>query len=597
MKQDNLVLYLFAFMVVVSTFLVQSKKNMASADITEDEIMKHIRFLSHDKRAGRYPGSVGSKDVIAYLVGEFKSYGLKPGLKNSYIQSFDITTGIDLGTENTLTINGDSLILETDYIPLGFSANTSAVGNAVFAGYGFNIDNGNLQWNDYQNLNVKENWVVVMRHGPEKDNVHSEFAPHSSLQKKVLVARDNGAIGVIFISQIGDEELQPKRFKQGQKNSGIPVIHLSNIVSEKLLKKYGWSRESIQKTMDRSRAPAGFKMTGVTISANIDLKETKTRAANVVAELRSGNRKHRDEYVLVGAHFDHIGMGGHGSGSRKPEKLAIHPGANDNASGTAGLLELAQKLASNRSRIKRSVLFVGFDAEEKGLLGAKHFVKNSPVDLENIITMINMDMIGRIKDSTAMVGGVGTSPVFKPLLDSLSKNRSFSLSMSKPGFGPSDHAAFYSENIPVLFFFSGFDDDYHTPNDVWKHINIKGQKDLVSLIYDVTYHLGRTRTPPLFSESGPKEPQMSVPKLRVTLGIMPSYTSTEIGLEIDAISKSDGPAAKAGLQRGDIIKSINNKTINNIYEYMERLGNLKPGDTVPVLVVRKEKELSFDVTF
>ena len=166
---------------------------------------------------------------------------------------------------------------------------------------------------------------------------------------------------------------------------------------------------------------------------------------------------------MVGAHFDHIGMGGDGSGSRKPNENAVHPGADDNASGIAGLLELAQKLTAFKSRLKRSILLIGFDAEEKGLQGARHFTEHPTVDLANIITMINMDMIGRMKDSSATAGGVGTSPMFKPLLDSLSRNRGFNLNMTLPGFGPSDHAAFYARDVPVLFFFSGFHNEYHTP--------------------------------------------------------------------------------------------------------------------------------------
>ena len=184
-----------------------------------------------------------------------------------------------------------------------------------------------------------------------------------------------------------------------------------------------------------------------------------------------------------------------------------------------------------------------------------------------------MDMIGGMEDSTVIVGGVGTSSSFDPLLDSLKRSRNIKISMNKPGFGLSDHAAFYSENIPVLFFFSGFDNEYHTPNDTWKNINLKGTENIVSLVYDVIFHVNRMSNPPVFNQSGPKQAQTSAPKrFNVTLGIMPSYGNVEAGLEVDAISRIDGPAATAGIKPGDVITSINGKGINDIYEYMDRLG-------------------------
>ena len=241
---------------------------------------------------------------------------------------------------------------------------------------------------------------------------------------------------------------------------------------------------------------------------------------------------------------------------------------------------------------------VGFDAEEKGLLGSKYFVENPPVRLKNIVSMINMDMIGGIKDSTVNIGGVGTSPTFRPMLDSLKTVYPLKFSISTQGLGPSDHASFYSKDIPVLFFFSGFHDEYHTPEDTWKNINLKGEKNLLDLIYDVIYNISRANTSPVFSKAGPQtRPGSTNMSLRVTLGIMPSYNSTNEGLEIDDISKKDGPAARAGMKKGDVIKSINQKPIKNIYEYMDRLGELKKGMVVPVGVERNGKTLTLSVTF
>ena len=598
MNENNRTIYLFSIILVVGLSLVQIKKSNLSHDITENEIMDHIRYLSHQDRGGRYPGTRESKDVIAYLTKELKSYGIKPGAGSSYVQPFNIKTGIRLVNNNYAVINKDTLSPFKDYTPLFFSSSGVVSGPLVFAGYGFNINNEEIKWNDYKDVDVTGKWVMVMRHGPERGNQNSGFSPHMPLHKKMLVARDQGAIGIIFISQIEDENLYPLSYVPGYNNDGLPSIHLSNKTADQLLKKLGWSRKSLQETMNRSLESIAFDIKRTVLKISIDLEITKSRAANVVGKIKSGNRKYRDEYIVIGAHFDHLGYGGAGSGSRTANIEALHPGANDNASGTAGLLELAQKLSSNKSRLKRSILLVGFDAEEKGLLGSKYFVENPPVRLKNIVSMINMDMIGGIKDSTVNIGGVGTSPTFRPLLDSLKTVYPLKFSISTQGLGPSDHASFYSKDIPVLFFFSGFHDEYHTPEDTWKNINLKGEKDLLDLIYDVIYNISRANTPPVFSKAGPQtRPGSTNMSLRVTLGIMPSYNSTNEGLEIDDISKKDGPAARAGMKKGDVIKSINQKPIKNIYEYMDRLGELKKGMVVPVGVERNGKTLTLSVTF
>jgi len=596
MNQDKQSIYVFLFLFIIGFFLIIKRSTGPSSEITEEDLMDHIRYLSHPNREGRIPGSRGSKDVVSYLVKNFKSYGLKPGNRESFVQPFDIKTGIELDGENLLMINNDSLFAGKDYIPLSFSASGFVTGEVVFAGYGFNISDDNLEWNDYSKLDVAGKWVVVMRHSPERNNQHSLYSSHSSLHKKMLVARDAGAIGVVFISQIEDEELYPLKYAAEYNNVGIPAIHLSNSRADKFFKNLGWSRKKIQEKMNKTLQPLSFEINNVVIASHININPTTTRAANVIATIRSGNRKYRDEYIVIGAHFDHLGKGGVGSGSREPNSEETHPGANDNASGIAGLLELAQKLAAKKNKLKRSILFIAFDAEEKGLLGSKKFIESSEVDLGKITSMVNMDMIGRMKDSTATVGGVGTSPSFSRLIDSLKINRPFKLIMNNPGFGPSDHAVFYANDIPVLFFFTGFHDEYHTPKDTWKLINLPGTKNLVDLIYDIVVHLARSNERLVFSESGPKTGQMGAPKsFKVTLGIMPSYGSEKEGVEVAGISNLEGPAAEAGVKKGDVIKSINDKTIKNIYEYMDRLSELKSGMGVPLTLERNGKTITLQV--
>jgi len=603
MNKNSNSLYTYIFIVILGLTMIQMKnfgtfRSGSSPAITENDIMDHIRYLSHKDRVGRYPGTRGSKDVISYLIRQFKSFGVKPGgVNGSFVQPFNITDGIELGKNNSMIINGNNLVTEQDYIPLWFSGNETVSASAVFTGYGFSINEKELKWNDYSGLDVAGKWVIVMRHSPERNNQHSLYTPHSGLHKKMLVARDKGAIGIIYVSQIEDDDLYPLKYRAGFSNAGIPAIHLSNEMADKLFKSVGTTRKDIQNNMNKSLKTVSFKLP-VIINASVELNPIQTRGANVVGLIQSGNRKYRNEYVVIGAHFDHLGMGGAGTGSRKPDTTGIHSGADDNASGTSGLLEIAHKLVSQKSRLKRSIILIGFDAEEKGLLGAKYFVENPLIDLKKIVTMINLDMIGRMKDSSITVGGVGTSSMFEPLLKRKSIGRNFTINMTKPGYGPSDHAAFYSKDIPVLFFFTGFHNEYHTPDDSWKLINLKGEKDILDLVYEITFDISRLPERPAFSEAGPKVGRMQRnTKFKVTFGIIPSYGSAKKGLEVDGISKADGPAAKAGILKGDVIKSMDGKPINDIYEFMDRLEELEPGMTIMVLIDRDGDEMTLPVTF
>ncbi len=350
--------------------------------------------------------------------------------------------------------------------------------------------------------------------------------------------------------------------------------------------------------MNRNLKSESFEIPGITVSASVELKNVYSRAANVIGQIVSRNHRYRDEYIVIGAHFDHLGYGGPGSGSLKPDTNAIHNGANDNASGTSGLLELAHKIQSNRQLLKRSVLFIAFDAEEKGLLGSKYFIANPTIEKKNIVTMINMDMIGKMKDSTAIIGGVGTSPRFESLLDSLSKISKLKLEYDKAGYGPSDHASFYSENIPVLFFFTGdYSNHYHLPEDDWQGINAAGERQILDIIYRTVIDLSRDTSKPSFTIAGPKKRPTQRSNQKVKLGIMPYYGGTIEGLKIDKIYDPNGPAAKAGIRSGDIIKSINKKSIKDIYEYMKRMEEIKPGQSVPFDIKRDGKIIMLTVRF
>lgn len=319
----------------------------------------------------------------------------------------------------------------------------------------------------------------------------------------------------------------------------------------------------------------------------------KIKIPNVVGMVPGTTLK--DEYIVIGAHFDHLGYGGAHSGSLEMNSSAIHNGADDNASGIAGMLELASKLSSERKKIKRSLIFIAFNAEEQGIFGSKYFVKNSPVNTSNIITMINLDMIGRLNNLSLNISGTGTSPLFNNILDKISKKHYLNINKNPEGFGPSDHSSFYSNNIPVLFFFTGGHSDYHKPSDDWNKINSSGQKKIVDMIYDVVLEIDNNTKRPKFTEAGPKS--MASPgrvKLKVTFGFMPSYSSTGKGLGVDGV-RTEGPAGKAGLVKGDIILEINGEVVKDIYAYMGILEKLKPGESSEVKVLRNNNEITLTI--
>ena len=567
-----------------------------NSEITAGEILDHIRVLSADEMKGRYPGTEESHKAADYIIEQMRKSGVQPGGTNGFRQEFDFVADIELGKSNTLTINKYSFAVKEDFIPLGFSESGIAEASVIFAGYGFAIDDS-IKWDNYADVSAEKKWVLILRGGPDGDNPHSDFGPHTALRKKVLVARDKGAKGVLFVSPLdpdSDDELIPLKYDQSFSGAGISAIHISQSVANSILSSSGRTLKKLQDHIGKTQIPNSFSLDNVIVQAEVSLVKEIKQIENIVGWIEGNDPGLNKEFIVIGAHFDHLGFGGEGSGSLMPDTIAVHNGADDNASGTAGLLELGQKLSANRHLLKRSILLLAFNAEEEGTLGAKYFTDSSTVDLESIITMINMDMIGRMRDKKITVGGTGTSPDFETILNSLNENHNLDLKMSPEGFGPSDHSRFYVEDIPVLFFFTGSHEDYHKPGDDWNKINATGEKLVTDFIYDVTLQLANLESKPVFTEAGPKEQSAARRSFKVTFGIIPSYGSQAEGMEIDGVRK-DGPADGAGMLKGDIIIAIEGKTVKDIYDYMYRLGELKKGQSVNVTVRRGEEELELTV--
>ncbi|HDY75040.1 MAG TPA: M28 family peptidase, partial [Candidatus Marinimicrobia bacterium] len=489
---------LFQLLLITCVF-GQNKLSIDSIEITAAEIREHIRFLASDKLKGRYPGSSGFKTALRYIEKGWKKSGLLPAGSRTFKQTFTFADDVSLFGYNRIKIieTKQTFRVNKDFMPLGFSGTGKFQAPVVFAGYGFNTEDS-VSWNDYKNIDVNGKWVMIFRGSPDGSGLHSSYADYLPLRKKYIAARDNGAVGVLFVNRYEDEDqkgLIPLTFSGSSGGEKIAALHISQSLAENLYPGE-LSLKKLQHRLDQNKTSLSF-VTPFSLLANIGLKEKMVTGVNLVGYLPGDGST--DEFIIIGAHLDHLGFGGKKSGSLTPNELAIHNGADDNASGVTGLLELAEKFGNNPGVLKRGLLFIAFDAEEKGLIGSKYFVNNPSREIEKAIVMINMDMVGRMKDSSLSVGGTGTSPVFEPMLDSLQKIHGLMLSYNKGGYGPSDHSSFYTKDSPVLFFFTGGHEDYHKPGDDWEKINADGEKQVLDLVYDVVLDLSNREERPLFT--------------------------------------------------------------------------------------------------
>lgn len=585
----------FRFVTLTILILFSFRGFSQTSEISSKDLHTYVEFLASDSLKGRKPGTTGINVAAKYVRNHFRQAGLKLMFQKGF-QYFEIVTDVQLGSLNKLSFNSFEGILKKDFIPLSFSSNGSFDAPVIFAGYGFDISTDSLNWSDYRGIDVKGKWVMIFRDDPELDNSNSKFIPYSDIRSKVLTAKDQGAAGILMVTPRGvekEDKLMPLVVENNDVTSGLPVINITRETADRILQPSSISCDSLEKIMVRTKVPKSFD-SGTKLKGVTEVIQKREKTSNVVGMLAGSDPVLKDEFIVVGAHYDHLGLGGQGSGSRMPDTVAVHNGADDNASGTAMVMELAKKFGSLKTKPKRSIIFVAFSSEEIGLLGSKYFVNHPPVDIKSMKTMFNYDMVGRFdKEKNAIsVGGTGTSAEADTILKQHEKDLPFTVTHAPDGYGPSDHAAFYGANIPVFYFNSGVHTDYHTPFDDTEKIDFDNMKIIGDFSYNVIMTVGNYPTALVFKESGKKESAgRSGRRLKVTLGIMPDFAGTEKkGLRIDGVTK-DGPADKGGMKKGDIITGINGMTVGNIYEYMSRLQKLKHGMTVNVEVIRDGKNV------
>jgi aminopeptidase YwaD len=587
----------------------QASAQTSTPDITATELREHVKYLASDALEGRGSGAKGNAEAARYIAANLKLWGLKPaGDNGTYLQPFEFVSAVRAGEHNTFVLESSKipegkkvLTVESDFRPFGFSSTGSASAPIVFVGYG--ISAPDKSYDDYAGIDVKDKIVLMLRYAPDGSGPQSEFQKFTSFRIKARSARDKGAAGMILITGPADDpddSLIKLATDQGAGSSGLPAMSMKRSAFEQLLAGSGWTVQSLQDSIRKSRTPHSFEIAGATAKMETEITRIKAHSANVAAFLEGNDPALKNEVIILGAHMDHLGFGGPGSGSMMPDTIAIHNGADDNASGTAALLELAQAFAAKSKENKRTLLFLFFSGEELGTLGSNHYVSKPYFPLTQTVAMLNMDMVGRLQNRALTIGGSGTSSTWGTILPRENADSAFVLTLNPDGFGPSDHSSFYGKDIPVLFFFTGVHDDYHKPSDDWEKINYAGEEKITKFVRRITHDIDTMAVRPPFTRvqvapGGRGNAGGDSRGFTVTLGIVPDVGESTGGMKISGV-RPNGAAEKAGLKTGDVITSIGGKKVLNVYDYMGILGELKAGQEVEVVILRDGVTMTMTAT-
>ena len=575
-------------------------QSVGSADPTR--YLDDVKALTAPTMEGRGDGTKGLTLAARMLEKRYRQLGLKPAGSNSYFQPFTLITGAKLrSSRNRFAVDDAAqkreLKLNQDFVPFSFSSSDSVTAPVVFVGYGATADE--FGYDDYAGVDVKDKIVVALRYEPAgfADKAgNAGLTRHAQLITKAINARNHGAKALVLVNgKLGDgEEDLLTRFGSvsGPENTGIVLVQVKNDAADGWCKSAGKSLADVQGQINHSTKPQSFAFPDTLhMTIHVDIETTRATVNNVLAYLPGKT----DEYVIVGAHYDHLGRGNYDS--LAPSQIGqIHPGADDNASGTAGVLELARMFAPMKGELQRGILFMSFAGEELGLLGSAYWVQHPTLPLDKAVAMLNMDMIGRIKDEKVYIGGVGTGSTLKPVIEHAAAKQNFKVEYSAGGYSASDHTSFVAKHIPVLFFFSGLHSDYHKPSDTWDKINAASAARLVDVVEDAAQQLASAQERPAFVTVMEDKPLSGVggSGYGPYFGSIPDFGQVENGVKFSDV-KPASPAEKAGLKAGDILVQFGDKPIKNLYDFTDALRRSKVGDVVEVTVMRDGKPVKASV--
>ena len=596
-----------------------------SPAITAGDIQTHVEYLASEQLQGRLTGTEGEIKATAYVADHFKKIGLEPGgERGTYFQKFEFTAGIDLGDKNQLSWdNGKTkLELNKDWRPLSFTkTGTINAAEIVFAGYGLEVPEGQAEngakqelYSSYFHLDVKDKWVLILRYMPEgiSPAERRRFARFSSLRYKTLIARQKGARGIIIASGPNAKvknQLVPLGTDASMSDSGIAAISVSDEIAGKMLIQGGVNKtlQQLQDGLDAGKMQSGIPLKKIKLGAGLSIAQEKRTGRNVLGVIPADDP--HAPAVLIGAHVDHLGAEiGPGSRASGKEASSIHYGADDNASGTAGLMEIAEYLADLKAKgklpLKRAVVFAAWSGEELGLLGSSHYVRTSAkmffgdedAKLDKLFAAaLNMDMIGRF-DKSLVLQGVGSSASWPAEIEKRNAPLGLPIVTQADSYLATDATSFYLRGVPILNAFTGAHDDYHTPLDTPDKLNYEGAAKASKFMALVTRGLLLSAETPGYVAMQKPEEKGARGGLRAYLGTIPDYSQGDVvGVKLSGVTKG-APADKAGIKGGDIVTSLAGKELKNIYDYTYVLGALKIGDETTVRVQRKGKEIRLKIT-
>ena len=564
---------------------------------------KDLYFLACDECEGRGLKTEGINKAAAYVADQFKAAGVKPaGADGSYFQPFAIKETyleagphkLSLGTPDGKRIDA---AFKKEFTVSGLSGKGTVGGGLVFAGYGITSD----KYDDYKGLDVKNQVVIVLRQTPRARAktdplfTQDEVGKYAPLSAKIKLAAKNGAAAVVFVNDRDmagkDDPLMTFDYAAGGESGTIPVVHAKRAVIDQALELTGKKLADVEARIDKDLKPHSFAVGDWSATVQTAVGVREIHAKNVVGYL-DGSGPLKDETVVLGAHYDHLGRGE--VGTKELGSTAIHYGADDNASGTTALMELARRFGSRPNREGRRLVFIAFSGEERGLFGSLAYVDKPAFPLASTVAMLNMDMVGRLRPDEKdhkdrlVVGGIGTAKNFERLIDDANAKFDFHLSKDKAGVGPSDHTSFYLAKVPVYFFFTGEHAEYHTPKDRPETINFPGIMKVTNLVDGLATRIATEKDRPEYvaGAGGSMGGRPGGPKL----GIMPRYEETGDGLEISGVMPG-GAAEAAGMKKGDKITAIAGKPVKNIQDYMAAMSGLKRGEDVEITISRDGKTL------